>query len=219
MLFKNWAKNLLFLLVYIFSGIALVTIIEGVVTGSELTPFNTAAEEVVSHFRTPLLTNIMVFVTNAGSPFFLSIAAIFLAIFIVLHRDTYDAMLYVVSMALALISFTLLKNMLHLPRPTGGLIHLSSWAFPSGHATIATAFFFATAYSFFDRFKSALWKTVLVAVSIAAAALVCFSRLYLGVHSALDILAGISLGLLCVSFTVLVFNIFLEERRSLRKRT
>ncbi|MES2214341.1 MAG: phosphatase PAP2 family protein [Patescibacteria group bacterium] len=218
MLFKNWAKNLLFLLVYIFSGISLITIIEGVMTGTELTPFNTAAEEVVRHFRTPFLTNFMVVVTNVGSPFFLSIAAIFLAIFIVLHKDTYDALLYIVSMILALISFTLLKNLLHLPRPEGGLMHLLSWSFPSGHATAATAFFFATAYSFFDRFKSPLWKTVLVALSITGAGLVCFSRLYLGVHSALDILAGISLGLLCVSFTVLVFNIFLEERRSLRRR-
>ena len=218
MQFRNWAKNLLFLLVYIFSGLALVIIIDGLLTGSELAPFNLALEEALVHLRTPLLTDIMIIITNLGSPFTLSVITLFIAIVIVIHKDTYDAMLYLVSMTISLLAFTILKNAIHLPRPSGSIITLSSWSFPSGHATIATAFFFATAYSFFDRFKSLMWKIWLVTFCTLGAGIICFSRLYLGAHYALDVLAGIALGLLSVSFTVLIFNIFLEEQRPIRRK-
>ncbi|MDP3875059.1 MAG: phosphatase PAP2 family protein, partial [bacterium] len=92
------------------------------------------------------------------------------------------------------------------------------WSFPSGHATVATAFFFMLALSFFSRMKTLKGKIALVAGSILAAILIYFSRLYLGAHWTLDILAGIALGLLSVSFTVLIFGVFIEGRRSLRNR-
>ena len=53
--FKNWAKNLFFLLVYILSGGALIVIIEGLISGTELTPFNTAIETVIVSLRQPEL--------------------------------------------------------------------------------------------------------------------------------------------------------------------
>ncbi|CAN5155959.1 hypothetical protein BH11PAT3_BH11PAT3_2510 [soil metagenome] len=218
MQFSNWAKNLLFLLVYIFSGFALVIIIDGLFTGSDLAPFNLALEEALVHLRTPLLTDIMIIITNLGSPFTLSVVSLFIAMVIAIHKDTYDTLLFLVSMAISLISFTVLKNVIHLPRPSISIITLSSWSFPSGHATMATSFFFATAYSFFDRFKSTMWKIWLVTFCVLGAGIISFSRLYLGAHYALDVLAGIALGLLSVSFTVLVFNIFLEERRPIKRK-
>jgi undecaprenyl-diphosphatase len=218
MLFRNWVKNLLFLLVYIFAGLALVIIIDGLLTGIELAPFNFALEQTMAHIRTPFLTNLMIITTNIGSPLSLSLIAIFISIVIVIYKDTYEAVLFATSIVLSLLSFTLIKNLIHLPRPSGSIITLSNWSFPSGHAVVATAFFFALAYAFFDRFKSSEWKTFLVTGSVFGAGIVCFSRLYLGAHYALDVLAGIALGLLSVSFTVLIFSIFLEERRPIRRK-
>ena len=83
---------------------------------------------------------------------------------------------------------------------------------------MATTFFFMLSYVFFGKLKTVRGKTYLIISSVIGVFLICFSRLYLGAHWALDILAGAALGLLSVSFTILMFNVFLEENRSLRKR-
>ncbi|MBX4189354.1 phosphatase PAP2 family protein [Candidatus Parcubacteria bacterium] len=217
--FGRIIKNIFFLLVAIFSGLMLALITVGVTSGSELTPFNTATEEIVSHFRTPFLTSVMLLITNIGSPFVLTVLATFLAITLLLHRDTYDALLYLVSVFLSIVAFVILKNTFHLDRPAESLIaDLSSWTFPSGHATVATAFFFATGYSFFDWAKTWGGRATLVIFCITSAVLVSLSRIYLGAHFALDVLAGTALGLLSVSITALAFNLLLSEREWWRRR-
>ena len=217
-LFPNWQKNLLFLVVYIFSGAALVIIVDGLQTGTELTPFNTTIESAILTIRTPGLTRFFLDITNWGNPVVLGFLAVFAAILLLLKRETYDAMLYIVSMTLSYASFFIMKNLFQFTRPGTVLTDISGWSFPSGHATIATAFFFATAYSFFDWPRRPIMKTLLVAACAAGAALISFSRLYLGAHWSLDILAGVALGLLTVSFTALVFNIFIERDDFLRIR-
>ncbi len=216
--FRNSSKNFLFLLVHILSGLALVVIIQGLITGTELTPFNTAIESFMVYLRDPLLTTFMVWVTNIGSPFLLLLVSLFLAIVLLLHKDTYDALLYVASITISFVALIVLKDIFQLARPDAALIGVSGWSFPSGHAAVATAFFFTTAYAFFDWTKSALSKTLLVSGCIVGGGLISFSRLYLGAHWSLDILAGIALGFLSVSFVALVFSIFLEERSFFRNK-
>jgi membrane-associated phospholipid phosphatase len=218
MMFPNWAKNILFLLVYMISGLVLVIIIEGLSSGTELIPLNNVIERIVVHMRTPILTTILVAVTRFGNPFVISSATVFIAILLIIHRRYYDAILFAIALAVAIVSLAVLKNTFQIIRPGSPIVDVSGWSFPSGHATLATAFFFMLVHSFFGKMKTSKDKSILVLGSILGAVLIYFSRLYLGAHWTLDILAGIALGLLSVSFTVLIFNIFVESRRSLRNR-
>lgn len=213
-------KNIFFLLVAIFSCLTLIVVTAGVTSGAEeLAPFNNLIENTILHLRSPLLTSVMLFVTNVGSPFVLSMLSIVLAIILVWHRDTYDTLLYMVSITLSIAVFIIMKNSLGIPRPIGSLVtELTGWSFPSGHATVATTFFFVGAYSFFDWFRSWVMKIFLVVFAVFGASIVAFSRVYLGAHFALDVLAGIALGLTTVSVTILIFNIFLSEREWWRRR-
>jgi undecaprenyl-diphosphatase len=215
--FKSSSKNILFLLVFILSGATLAVIIDGLSTGTELTPFNTFIESVILMVRHPALTSIMINVTNIGSPLTLLCVSVILATILIFRGETYDTLLFMVSMLISMIAFIALKDTFQLARPDAALIGISGWSFPSGHATVSTAFFFTTAYSFFDWPKKPLAKTFLVGGCILGTALVCFSRIYLGAHWTLDILAGIALGLLTVSFVALIFNIFLEEKNAFGK--
>lgn len=213
----NWAKNILFLLVYMISGLVLVIIIEGLLSGSDLTPLNTAVEQLVVHVRTPILTTLLVWLTKFGNPFVLSSLAVLAAVLLVMKGHIYDAVLFLTALAVSVVSLTILKNVFQITRPISEIYSVGGWSFPSGQATIATAFFFLLAHTFFGKMRTTGRRVVLIVGSIVAAFLVCFSRLYLGAHWTLDILAGVALGLLCVSFTVLIFNLFLGNKRSLRK--
>lgn len=218
MMFPNWAKNILFLLVYMISGLVLVIIIEGLLSGTELIPLNTVIERAVVHMRTPFLTTFLVYVTRLGNPFILSSVAVFIATLLIIRGRVYDAVLFIIAIIIAVISLTILKNTFQITRPGSEIVDVNGWSFPSGHATVATTFFFMLAHSFFGKMKTLKSKVTLIIGSILGAALICFSRLYLGAHWTLDILAGIALGLLSASFTVLMFNVFIGEKRSLRER-
>lgn len=215
-MFPNWAKNILFLLVFMISGLVLAIIIEGLLSGNELIPLNVAIEQVITRTRTPFLTNFFVAATKLGSPSVLLSLSAAVVVFLALKRRYYDAALFATAMGLAIISLTVLKETFQIVRPGSDITEADGWSFPSGHATVAVAFFFVLILTFFGRMKTALQKTGLIAGSIAAALIICLSRLYLGAHWTLDILAGFALGLLSVSFTVLIFGIFLDNRRSLR---
>ncbi|MEK7227534.1 MAG: phosphatase PAP2 family protein, partial [Patescibacteria group bacterium] len=166
----------------------------------------------------PYLTTFLVWITKVGNPFILASAAVFLAVMLILRGYAYEATLFLVALIVAVLSFTVLKNIFQISRPVSELYQTDGWSFPSGHATVAITFFFMLVYSFFGKLKTAKSKTLLILCSIFGAAIICFSRLYLGAHWTLDILAGSALGLLSVSFTILMFNVFIEENRSLRKR-
>jgi membrane-associated phospholipid phosphatase len=217
-LFRNWAKDILFLLVYMISGLVLVIIIDGLISGTDLIPLNLAVERVVSLSRAPFMTNLMILVTYIGSPFVLFSIALFMSVMMILHKDTYNALIFLISMMMAVVSFIVLKETFQVSRPNSEFFNFNGWSFPSGHATVATAFFFALAHSFFNNSRRTLSKILVGSGSILFVFLISFSRLYLGAHLTLDILAGIALGLLSVSFVVLFFSIFLEEGRSLRRR-
>jgi membrane-associated phospholipid phosphatase len=216
--FPNWAKNILFLLVYMISGLVLVIIIEGLLSGTDLQPLNAAIEQLVAHIRTPFLTTLFVWTTHIGNPFVFASVAVFLAAMLIIKGNAYEALLFLSAMVVAIISLTILKNVFQISRPVSDIYSADGWSFPSGHATVATSFFFLLAHLFFGKLKTVQGKIILILGSIFGAALVCFSRLYLGAHWTLDILAGIALGLLSVSFVILMFNVFIEGNRSLRKR-
>lgn len=211
-LFPNWAKNILFLLVYMISGLVLIIIIDGLLSGADLTPLNAAIESTLTYFRTPLITNLMVLVTHVGSPFVLFATACILSVGLALRGDLYNALIFIVAISVSVAAFIVLKEVFGVARPVSDLVRLDSYSFPSGHATVATAFFFVLAHSFWGRVRSFGHKTVLALGSVLGALLVSLSRIYLGAHWTLDILGGVALGLISVSFTVLVFSIFSRDR-------
>ncbi|RMD94039.1 MAG: phosphatase PAP2 family protein [Calditrichaeota bacterium] len=75
--------------------------------------------------------------------------------------------------------------------PCGGQL-----AFPSGHATNSFAASLILSY-FYPRFAVFLFLI---------ASLVSFSRIYVGVHYPLDVVAGIILGLLCGKTVLYLYN-------------
>jgi undecaprenyl-diphosphatase len=96
---------------------------------------------------------------------------------------------------------SVVKQLVDRPRPPGGLVHLSDFSFPSGHAAYAGATCAALVLLFTSPGSSRRVWAALAACGIVAMA---WSRTYLQVHWLSDALAGSLLG---VGIALLVFGV------------
>lgn len=102
-----------------------------------------------------------------------------------------------------------LKHLLHRGRPAieDPLLMLPTYSFPSGHAMAATVFYgLAAAYAVTHLRSQHLARSAILAAVIMIA-LVCLSRVYLGVHYLSDVIAGLAEGIawLVVALTALQY--------------
>ncbi len=88
-----------------------------------------------------------------------------------------------------------LKHAIARERPSFARVDIDGFAFPSGHAGIATAFS-AILIFLILKMKHVFKRRVLIALLITWAILIYISRIYLGVHYTSDILGGIIVGLI-----------------------
>jgi membrane-associated phospholipid phosphatase len=101
---------------------------------------------------------------------------------------------FVATVVGAFLLDNLVKLLVQRPRPSFGRItEVSGPAFPSGHSTMAAALFVATAFVASQWLRGKLLVAVWVVASCLAA-LVGFSRAYLGAHWATDVFFGLGLG-------------------------
>ncbi|XP_052091719.1 sphingosine-1-phosphate phosphatase 2-like [Mytilus californianus] len=98
------------------------------------------------------------------------------------------------------------KDYLIWPRPSSPPVvrletdFLQEYAMPSTHAMSATAIPFMLAYTIIHRYD--ISPVFVICVAICWCLLVCLSRLYLGVHSVLDLLCGVISSLIIILLTV-----------------
>jgi len=144
-----------------------------------------------------LLDLLFIFITNVG---FYGIWALLAAI-LLWKREKKAGLILLFGLAVDVVTIAVLKTAFHRPRPfevfelrlpAGAEIGSS---FPSGHTQ--TAFMATTILGSF--YRKARWP--LFALSV----LIGFSRLYLGVHYPLDVIAGALSG---VSIGIFMLNIF-----------
>lgn len=101
------------------------------------------------------------------------------------------ALLFAATAVAANLASSLLKNIFDRPRPDliPHLDHVSSWSYPSGHATSVTAIAIA-----FALLAPPPWRRVAAGCAAAAILLTALSRVMLGVHWPSDVLGGTMLG-------------------------
>ncbi len=147
------------------------------------------------------LTPFILFITNIASPLVLYMFSIVLYFFLVSLNRIKDSVIFIFSMFVGAVSFSLIKIFTEIERPLNKITGVSGWSFPSGHTTMATIAFLLTLYFFKDKIVSDRHRKIFIGVFSALVVLVAFSRLYLGAHFLSDVLGGLFLGLgiVCIS--------------------
>jgi undecaprenyl-diphosphatase len=126
----------------------------------------------------------------------------------------------VVAAVGSLVLTTALKSLFQRARPElfDSGYTASFYSFPSVHATIAVGFYGTLTLLAAWRLRG-FWRWAAVALGIALILLIGFSRLYLGVHYPIDIVAGFLAALLWVSTVGISFFLWRSFRRRSGKET
>lgn len=175
------------------------------VLAHETTGFDNAVQGWMLGHQLPGLDAVFLAITIGGGITGMCVVAVSAAAFLWWRGRRRAASSVLVAPAVAFAFFNITKRVYARPRPVGlGKVTSSSYAFPSGHATVAIAVCATLAYvlsreGFISRRGG-------VALAVVAPLLIGVSRLYLNVHWATDVLGGWSSGLLIALLSVLLYN-------------
>lgn len=143
-------------------------------------------------------TSIMQVITFIGSQNFLLPANIFLICYYIFLKPNKTAALKIatISVSSVVVMFSI-KLFLQRERPLVPLIaKVHGYSFPSGHTFTSVTFYGIVAYLIYKNVKNIYFKWALIIFLILLILLIGYSRVYLRLHYASDVIAGFCLGLI-----------------------
>jgi undecaprenyl-diphosphatase len=155
----------------------------------------------------PATTKVMVVITFFGSSYFLFPAYIVLILYFLFLKKNRRLSWNITAVAITstIILFSL-KAIFHRHRPLDPLVqNVNGFSFPSGHSFSSFTLFGLLIYILWTHQMNPVLRWILTALFFLFACAIAFSRVYLHVHYASDVIAGFCLCLvwLGVSFWML----------------
>jgi len=200
-----------YLTVGIFLLVGIVVAVAGTVVFAELAErvregytqhFDVAVLQWLGAHHTPLLTNIMTEITPLGTGIVVMTIVGVTTAFLWHTEHRISAQLLLAATAGNIILNNVLKLYFDRARPNvfEWQTHAASSSFPSGHAMSATVVYGTVAYLLARLQKHAWSRAITLVTAVIMIALICLTRLYLGVHYPSDVLGGIVVGLAWAAF-------------------
>lgn len=150
----------------------------------------------LSAWRNPAVVKIFLLVTLLGEVPTIIVLGLAVSVFLWLKHKKRDLIaLWLTIFSSEGVAFVA-KIIFHRPRPLNAVVLETSASFPSGHATIAIAFYGFVAYLLVRDIKNKKIRALITLGSVILMLAIGFSRLYLGVHYVSDVVGGYLVGLL-----------------------
>ena len=180
--------------------------------------FDTAVLRWIGARHSTFFTTVMTEVTPLGTGVVVLTIVGVAAAFLWRTEHKHSARLLLAATAGSILLNNVLKLYFDRPRPEvfDRLTHTASSSFPSGHAMSATVVYGTVGYLLARLHKRPWARAVTLLLAVTMILLICFSRLYLGVHYPSDVLAGIVIGLAWSGFCMatLEASLALARRRA-----
>jgi len=183
--------------------------IAGKVVSGSTAGFDDAVMRFMGAHQVPWISNSMVEITTLGTGIVVAMIVAVSALFLWLYDYKNSATLLLVTTIGGLMLNMVLKLGFDRPRPQffDWGTHAVSSSFPSGHAMSAAIVYPTVAY-LAARIEKSTWARVMTLLAAALlVALICFSRVYLGVHYPSDVLAGVVVGLAWSAFCMTTLEV------------
>ena len=156
------------------------------------------------------MTSVMTFITMLCNTEFIIVATLVLALSL---SDKKKSAMVASNVVLCSLINTIIKHIFVRARPVGiKLIPQGGYSFPSGHSMIAVAFYGLLIYMIWKSKWKKVWKIFTTTLLSILILLIGITRIYLGVHFASDVIAG-----LAISLSYLIIFIELIYKRVIKK--
>lgn len=188
-----------------FVGLAWLVSIHGHLNGLDV-----HAAEWARQLRSPALTQALLIITHLHSVMAISIYTAGLSVWLIFQREHRHWLLPLwLFVPTGAVLNVLMKHAFQRPRPVvdDALLTLSTFSFPSGHASATTLLHGFFALVVLTHVPRPLWRGVLGALALLIIGLVSWSRVYLEVHFFTDVLAGVLEALVWMALCVLVLSV------------
>ena len=192
----------------LLAALAFARVAEDYLTNDPLARWDVSFARWLAGERTAVGLDVFRVVTFFGSAAALVAISAVVTAALLRRRRTLDAGLVVLVLAGAEALNLILKLSFHRPRPEVAFIHLDTYSFPSGHAMVSTAVYGVLAYLAWGHLRPGKDRRAVVAATTVLVSLICFSRLYLGVHYLSDVLAGAAGGMFWLAVSIGLVTIF-----------
>jgi undecaprenyl-diphosphatase len=187
----------------ILGGLLFAWLAERVSAGGTL-GFDDAVLTWMGAHQVALLQRSVLEITALGEGSVVIALTLVAALILAVDRHRLAAFLLIIAAYGGLVLNAALKHIFHRPRP-----HIFTWgatvassSFPSGHAMNAAVLYLTIALVL-TRLEPRWWARLLtLIVAVLLIALICLSRLYLGVHYPTDVIGGLIIGIAWVGVCV-----------------
>ncbi len=156
------------------------------------------------------------FITMLGDSMLILLTAIIISTFLYYKKHTKFIIPFWATIVSAGATTFILKMITARPRPLDALMPESDFSFPSGHATIAVAFYGFLVFVAMRYPKQFVWKNTFFSLGVIIILLIGLSRLYLGVHYLSDVVAGYLVGTMGLVIGVYVYGHYDAIRSKLK---
>ncbi|MED1602580.1 phosphatase PAP2 family protein [Alkalihalophilus marmarensis] len=173
--------------------------------------------ESVADFHTDLLTKMMTFFSFIGATRpVIVISLLFLGVIYLKYRNLQDVILFALVSLGSVTLNVVLKMTIKRERPESSLIVESGYSYPSAHTMAAVSLYGMIIYLLWKHTPTVKARKILITFGVSMILMIAFSRIYLGVHYASDIIGGV----LISSFWLLtLLTIFQRYRKKEKKKS
>ena len=215
--YSIFTTEFLFVLLLLFALIVFIYAARMVFI-NESTDFDDSVFNSLKPYINDGLTNVMLVITFLGKHnLLIPLNFVLIAFFIYRKERWFATRIAALSLSSLLLMF-ILKFYFQRNRPLQPVIDdVSGYSFPSGHALISVVFYGLFIHMVWHEVKTKWLRTALITVLGILILLIAFSRIYLRVHYASDVIAGIAVGFI---WLVLALRIVQRvEKRFVARRT
>ncbi|HEY6062962.1 MAG TPA: phosphatase PAP2 family protein [Chitinophagaceae bacterium] len=158
-------------------------------------------------------TRIMRFISFLGNHTFLIPLIILLIAFFLFKKNNWMAIRTAAILLSSLLIMSLLKSLIQRQRPPDPLVEgITNYSFPSGHAFMSVAFYGLLIWYSTIYISNKWLRRMMIFFLLLVIAAIGFSRIYLRVHYATDVIGGICIGFVWLDFCLW----FIDKKESSR---